>query len=138
MNSINHMEKSIIFFDGACNLCSAVVQFVIKHDKSRFFRFASLQSSIGQQLLDSKGFSKKDLTTFFLLQDGVVYTRSTAALRVCMYLNGIWPIFYILIIVPPFIRNAIYSLVSSNRYRLFGKSDICWLPSPEFKELFIF
>lgn len=127
----------VILFDGLCNLCSSSVQFVIKHDPQRRFRFASLQSQYGQQLLQQQGLPATEFSSFILYQDGKVYTKSTAALRVARQLNGLWPLLYGFIIIPAFIRNAVYNFIARNRYRWFGKRDSCWLPTPELKALFI-
>ena len=127
----------VILFDGLCNLCSGSVQFVIKHDPRHQFRFASLQSHYGQQLLQQSGLPTQAFNSFILYQDGKVYTKSTAALRVARQLNGLWPLLYGFIIVPAFIRNAVYNFIARNRYRWFGKREACWLPTPELKSLFI-
>lgn len=128
----------IILFDGVCNLCTGSVQFVIRHDPSKYFRYASLQGKTAQQLLDAYHHlpaTVKD--SFILLENGKIYTRSTAALRVIKKLNGLWPLLYIFIIIPPFIRNAVYNRIARNRYRWFGKKDACWVPTKELNELFL-
>jgi predicted DCC family thiol-disulfide oxidoreductase YuxK len=127
----------VILFDGLCNLCSSSVQFIIKRDPQHHFRFASLQSNFGQQLLQQSGLPVQHFNSFILYQQGKVYTKSTAALRVTRQLKGLWPLLYGFIIVPAFIRNAVYNLVARNRYRWFGKRQTCWLPTPELQNLFI-
>lgn len=127
----------VILFDGVCNLCSSSVQFVIKHDPKHYFHFASLQSSFGQEVLEKYKLPAADFDSFILLENGKVYTRSTAALKVIKKLNGLWPALYAFVIIPPFIRNAVYNFIARNRYQWFGKQEACWLPTPELKELFI-
>jgi predicted DCC family thiol-disulfide oxidoreductase YuxK len=137
MVDLSTISHPVIFFDGICNLCTGSVRFVIKHDPKHQFRFASLQSEVGQQLLKEYNLPTEEFGSFILFEEGKVYTKSTAALRVTKKLNGLWPVLYTYIIVPPFIRNAIYNLIARNRYHWFGKKDACWLPTPELKSLFI-
>lgn len=127
----------VILFDGVCNLCNGVVQFVIKHDPNHIFRFASLQSEYGKNIMRRFGLPVDELNSFILLENEKIYSRSTAALRIVKKLNGLWPGLYGFIIVPPFIRNAVYNWVARNRYKWFGKKEACWIPTPELKSLFL-
>jgi len=127
----------IILFDGVCNLCNGAVQFVIKHDKNKLFKFASLQSTFGQQTLTENHLSNVILNSFILLENGKLYTKSTAALRVIKKLDKGWPLLYVFMIVPPIIRNAVYTWIANNRYKWFGKQESCWLPTPDLKARFI-
>ena len=137
MASTEHMQSSVILFDGFCNLCSNTVQFIIKRDKKDTFKFASLQSPFGQSVLKKYQLSDDYLKTFILLQDGKVFTKSTGALMVSRKLSGIWPALYFFIIVPSFIRNFIYNIVSKYRYAWFGKKEICWIPTKEMNSKFL-
>src|SRR5437868_10495616 len=107
-------QQPTILFDGVCNLCNSAVQFVIKRDKNNYFSFASLQSATGQKLLSEHDLSLNDLNSFILIENNKAYTRSTGALRVVKKLNGLWPLLYGFIIVPPFIRNAVYNQIAKN------------------------
>ena len=127
----------ILLFDGVCNLCNNSVQFVIKKDKKKQFYFTALQSNAGQQLLKQYQLSPNKFDSFVLIENNQAYTRSTAALRVVKRLSGAWPLLYIFIIVPPFIRNTIYDWVAQNRYKWFGKSDSCMMPTPELSARFL-
>lgn len=129
-------HESIILFDGVCNLCSGAVQFVIKRDPAAKFKFASLQSEFGQQQLKRFGLDPHSLHSIILIQGDKFYERSDAALRIARQLNGGWPLFYAFIIVPRFIRDGIYNLIGRNRYKLFGKKEACWIPTPELKSRF--
>jgi len=131
------VKHPVILFDGVCNLCSSVVQFVIKHDSKKQFRFASLQSTFGENIMRRFGLPADQLNSFILLEDDKIYTRSSAALRVIKKLNGLWWLMYGFIILPPFIRDAIYNLIARNRYKWFGKKESCWLPTPELQKLFL-
>ena len=129
------MEK-IILFDGVCNLCNSSVQFVIKRDPDGHFKFASLQSEIGQSLLEQHGFNK-EIDSFVLIENQRIYSKSSAALRVCRNLNGFWKVFSILRILPPSFRDFFYDIVAKNRYKWFGKKESCMLPTKEMKKRFL-
>jgi predicted DCC family thiol-disulfide oxidoreductase YuxK len=137
MVDLNTIPHPIIFFDGVCNLCTGVVQFVIRHDPKHRFRFASLQSEVGQQLLQQHNLPTEEFGSFILFEKGKVFTKSSAALTVIKKLAGFWPALYAFMIVPSFIRNGVYNWVAKNRYKWFGKKEECWIPTPELNELFI-
>jgi predicted DCC family thiol-disulfide oxidoreductase YuxK len=126
--------KYIILFDGVCNLCNGAVQFVIKHDKKKKFLFGSLQGRAGQAYLRSFNL---DFTSFVLVEEDKAYTRSTAALRTAKHLGGVWKFMYVFIIVPRFIRDAIYNWIAKNRYKWFGKKDACMVPTQELRARFL-
>lgn len=130
-------EDLVILFDGVCNLCNSMVQFVIKKDSKKLFQFASLQSAYGQQILQKFKLPTTVLNSFVLLEDGKIYTKSTAALRVAKQLKGLWPLLYGFIIVPTFIRNGVYDFIAKNRYKWFGKQETCWLPTPDLRDRFL-
>lgn len=127
----------ILFFDGFCNLCSASVQFIIRHDPKQQFRFASLQSTIASNMLGQYLSATDEPDSFLLWEDGRVYSRSEAALRVTKRLSGAWPLLYGFSIVPAPIRDGIYNIVARNRYRWFGRKHECWIPSAELQQLFL-
>jgi predicted DCC family thiol-disulfide oxidoreductase YuxK len=132
------MEPSpVIYFDGVCNLCTGSVQFVLKRDKKKIFRFASLQGEGGRKMLTNYQLPAQNYKTFIVEEGGKIFTRSTAALRVFKHLGGAWSLLYAFIIIPAFIRDAVYNFVSNNRYSWFGKTDECWLPKAEWKNRFI-
>ena len=135
---MNELGKHpVILFDGVCNLCNASVQYVIKHDPQRIFRFASLQSPRAQKILSGHNPSLSDYSSFVLFTDNKIYIRSTAALMVAKRLNSIAKLLYPLIILPKFIRDTVYNIIAKNRYKWFGKKQACWLPTPELKNLFL-
>ena len=130
-------DHPLILFDGICNLCSASVQYVIKHDPKHVFRFASLQSPLAKKLLSGHDPSLNDYSSFVLLKDQRMYAHSTAALLVAKQLKGFIKLLYVFIIVPKFIRDAVYKIIAKKRYKWFGKKEACWLPAPELKSLFL-
>lgn len=119
----------VLLFDGVCNLCHASVRFVLDRDPAGTFRFASLQSDAARRLLAPHG-RAPTLDGVVLIEDGRVYTESTAALRVARRLHGGWKLLYALVVMPRFVRDAAYRLVARHRYRLFGRQDACRLPRP--------
>ncbi len=128
--------NSIVLFDGECNFCSASVQFIIKRDFNKRFYFASLQSDIGRKLLKEHN-APEHLDSFVLIDSGGIFLQSTAALRVCKHLKGVYKLLYSFIIIPKPIRNLVYQLIAKNRYKWFGKVDSCMIPTPEVKERFL-
>ncbi len=124
-------------FDGICNLCNGVVQFLIRHDKKRIFQFASLQSDAGQALLKKHHLDPLSLKSIVLVEQENTFVRSTAVLKIAFLLGGAWRLAAILYIFPRFIRDFVYSIVARNRYRWFGVQDVCWIPTPELKSRFL-
>lgn len=127
----------IVLFDGVCNLCNSSVQFIIKRDRKHLFRFGSLQGAYGQQVLKQFGLHPSDFNSFILLEDGKLYSKSSGALRMLKHLGGGWKLFYVFILVPAFIRDAVYNFIATNRYKWFGKTESCMLPTAEQRELFL-
>lgn len=132
-----HTSKSIVIFDGYCNLCSNSVIFILKNDKKDNFRFTSLQSEYTQKLTEIEKKKTKIPDSIILLENGNVYTQSTAALRIAKKLRWPFPLAYAFIIVPPFIRNAIYRFIAQNRYKWFGKRDTCFIPEQDVSYKFL-
>ena len=133
--SVNN--QAVILFDGVCNLCNGFVQFVIKHDRQGYFKFTALQSVAGQEILRATDLANNPLGTVVLVENGKVFVRSTAALKILARLDGWWPIAYAAIILPAFLRDLIYVGIARNRYRWFGKQESCMLPTPELKSRFL-
>ncbi len=128
---------AIILFDGICNLCNSSISFIIKHDKKNYFRFASLQSEKGKELIKKYTIDSSKTDSLVLIENNYTYIKSTAALRITKHLNKLYPLFYGFIFIPPFIRNFIYDIIARNRYKWFGKRDICIIPADELKSKFL-
>ncbi|MCU0332072.1 MAG: DCC1-like thiol-disulfide oxidoreductase family protein [Ignavibacteriaceae bacterium] len=122
-------KKQIILFDGVCNFCNFWVNFVIERDSKDIFKFASLQSSIARELTQKLNFDSSSLDTFVLIADDKLYTKSTAALLVSKELKSPVKLIYSLIIFPKFLRDIFYDLIAKHRYKIFGKRDVCYIPS---------
>lgn len=126
----------IVLFDGECNFCDRSVQFIIKRDPNARFMFASLQSEAGEKLLMKYNIPQQ-LNSFVLIENSKWYSKSSAALRVCKKLKGLWKVFYLLLVIPKQIRDPFYEVISRNRYKWFGKKKSCKLPPPGIKRRFL-
>ncbi|MCX2574603.1 thiol-disulfide oxidoreductase DCC family protein [Pedobacter sandarakinus] len=129
--------QPVIFFDGICNLCNASVQFAIKHDKKKVFKFSALQGDYAKEILPNFGVRSNEINSIVLISDNCLYTKSSAALRVAKKLDGVWPILWVLLVIPKFVRDWFYDIIAMNRYRWWGKQESCWLPTPDLKERFL-
>ncbi len=130
-------DQHILLFDGVCNLCNRLVQFVIRRDPQGKFYFASLQSVRGQQLLQKHHLSTHDLDSFVYIRGNRCDTKSTAALHLFKELGGWWRLLYGFILFPRPLRDAVYNWIAKNRYRWFGKQETCMIPTPEMKKRFL-
>lgn len=130
-------QPPTILFDGVCNLCNGSVQFILRRDPQARLRFASLQSEAGRRLVTEQGLDPEVLNSVILIEDGKVYRESAAALRIARHMDGAWKLLRVLVLIPRPIRDAVYRLIARNRYRWFGKSETCWLPTPELRARFL-
>ena len=130
-------KHKIILFDGVCNLCNSSVTFAIKRDKNDIFRFAALQSEIGMQLISKFKIDTSQTDSIILIEGNKYYEKSSAALHIAKHLSGGWPLLYGFIILPKFIRNAVYDFIAKNRYKWFGKKESCMIPTPELQAKFL-
>jgi predicted DCC family thiol-disulfide oxidoreductase YuxK len=126
----------VILFDGVCNLCNGSIQFIIERDPGRHFQFAPLQSQAASRLLASAA-PQPLPDSMVLVEDGRLWTRSTAALRIARRLRFPWPAAYAMIVIPRPLRDWIYNLVARNRYRWFGKREACMVPTPALRARFL-
>ncbi|NEW80350.1 MAG: DUF393 domain-containing protein [Gelidibacter sp.] len=133
----NFENKSIILFDGVCNLCNASVNFVIKHDKREQFLFASFQSDAAKEILLHFNLKNLNANTVILVENHKVYDKSTAALKIAKRLDGGYKAFYAFFLVPKIFRDWVYDFIAKNRYRWFGKRESCLIPSAKLKNRFL-
>jgi predicted DCC family thiol-disulfide oxidoreductase YuxK len=131
------MPHPLILFDGVCNFCSFWVRFVIKRDPEKRFRFASLQSGVGQQILREIGLPSGEFNTVILVDGGKHYTKSSATLNIARRMKGLWPLLFMFIVIPSPIRDFFYDIIARNRYRWFGKKESCLVPTPDFEDRFL-
>lgn len=129
----------VVLFDGVCNLCNSTIQFIIKRDVNNEFLFSSLQSEYGRQFLRKNNLSEKEYSTIILIEEDTYYTKSTAFLNILKHLKGYHFISKSLFYIPKVLRDLCYSMISKNRYLIFGKSkgDSCMLPNKRLNQKFI-
>ncbi|NLG76757.1 MAG: thiol-disulfide oxidoreductase DCC family protein [Xanthomonadaceae bacterium] len=131
-------SNSVIVFDGACVLCSRWVSFVLRHDRRGVFRFAAMQSATGHDLLREHGIDPHDPVSFLLLEQGRAYTDTDAIARVLLNFGFLWrSIARSMRIVPRPMRDASYRWLARNRYRFFGRREVCLVPSASDAERFL-
>ena len=128
----------VVLFDGHCNFCSGVVNFLIDRDPRGRLKFAPIQSEAGRRLLAAHGLPMPDVPDTMVFIDGEkAFVRSDAALATTKYLSGIWPLARVGFLVPRFLRDSVYKLVAKNRYRWFGKTEACRIPTPALRARFL-
>ncbi|MDD3559731.1 MAG: DCC1-like thiol-disulfide oxidoreductase family protein [Melioribacteraceae bacterium] len=131
------MNYKVILFDGVCNLCNYSVQTIIKYDKKRVFRFASLQSEFSDALLKKYNRSKKDFDSVILIDGNNIYEKASAFFEIIKYLRFPLILLYPFRILPNALLNKVYDLIAKKRYKWFGKRKECMIPTPELKSLFL-
>jgi predicted DCC family thiol-disulfide oxidoreductase YuxK len=131
------IDHPVILFDGVCNFCNASINFIIQHDKKKVFRFAPLQSQAGQKLLQHYHLPTENFGSFLLIEKGIVYQKSTAALKVYSKLSWFWKWTQLGWLAPKFFRDAVYDLIARNRYKWFGKKETCMVPSSDVRNRFL-
>jgi predicted DCC family thiol-disulfide oxidoreductase YuxK len=124
-------------FDGICNFCSGSVLFIIKRDPKGYFSFAPLQTKAGEAVMQQYGIGDDQPESIILVENGKVWYRSSAALRITRKLRRGWPLFYGFIIIPRVIRDFFYNIIAKNRYRWFGRKESCFIPTPELRSRFL-
>lgn len=129
--------NGIILFDGTCAFCEGAVKFVARRDAAGYFKFGASQSPEGEALLRQLGFGAERPRTIILIEDGRVYLKSTASLRIASHLRWPWKAAGVLLWVPRPIRDAVYSVVAAIRHRLAGESNACAIPPPEIRHRLI-
>jgi predicted DCC family thiol-disulfide oxidoreductase YuxK len=144
-------KGAVVLFDGHCNFCSATVAFVAARDPHGYFKFASLQSSAAERLLAARGADDGRSTgastlvdgeadpwqSVVLIEDGRVFRRSTAGLRISRHLKMPWPLFAIALIVPAALRDPFYTFIARRRYRWMGRRETCMVPTEELRARFL-
>lgn len=130
-------NKTLVLFDGICTLCNRSVDFLIKRDNREEFYFSSLQSDIGQYVLNKSEMDSKELNSLLIVRNGRVYKSSRGVLEIVVRMRRLWPLLYIFIIVPFFLRDPIYNYVARNRYKWYGKRDTCRIATQAEKNRFL-
>ncbi|NOU20117.1 MAG: DUF393 domain-containing protein [Bacteroidales bacterium] len=128
---------NIILFDGVCNLCNYFIQFIIRWDRRGLFKFAPIQSEVGKSLLSHFNIQQGDIDSVVYIRGDKCFIRSSAVLYALKDLKGLWMMFFLLIVIPRFLRDLIYNAIAKSRYRLFGKKENCMIPSEEVEHRFL-
>lgn len=140
MNSgdINSSEgiRPVILYDGVCNLCNASVRFVLKYERSPYYRFAPLQGKFASEVRQQYALPE-DADSVVLIENQQIFTASTAALRITRHLKTPWNWLVLFKILPVSFRDMVYRWIARNRYRWFGKKETCEIPSPEITHRFL-
>jgi predicted DCC family thiol-disulfide oxidoreductase YuxK len=131
-------NKLIVLFDGVCNLCNGSVLKIIKNDKNDVFRFTSIQSETGSQIIEYLGIDTSKVDSIILYDPNTAYyIKSEAALKILNQFNGFWKVFQFFTLFPNSFNDLFYSLIAKNRYKWFGKKESCMIPTPEIKAKFL-
>ena len=136
------MSNLIVLYDGVCGLCNRLNQFLLKRDHHDRLRFASLQSNLARKILERHGADPTDLDTVYVVEDydtpsERLFMRSNAILRALEALDGIWKLSTVSKILPRPVRDLFYKVVATNRYRVFGKYEVCMMPDPKYRKKFL-
>lgn len=135
-------SHAVVLYDGICGLCNGLIQFLLKRDRHDRFRFASLQSEFAAALLKRYGVNSVDLDTIYVVDNygkanERLLLRSDAVLHLLRQIGGIWKLFGLGSRIPKSLRDALYNMIVRNRYRMFGKYEVCLMPEERFKHKFL-
>jgi len=130
-------NEAVIIYDGSCFLCNGLINWIIRFDSGKYFRFTSLQSTFAQNILVQVQKQSLSYDSVLLFENGRIYSHSSAVLQIIKHLKGWVQLFLIFWIIPRPIRDLIYNFIANHRYRWFGRSSECILPPPELKDRFI-
>lgn len=133
--TLENIPNRIVFFDGVCGLCNKTVDFLIQKDTNKVLRYAPLQGYTARRLLSKMYIEDLDSVVYY--RDGKYLVRSSAVLRLLLDVGGWWKLLSIFLILPAFVRDFVYYAIATRRYKWFGKSDTCRLPSKKERELFL-
>lgn len=129
MDVKNLKTKDLVFFDGVCHLCNGFVDAVITRDKTHNLLFAPLQGETAEHLLPAE--DRVALDTVIFYENGRLYHRSAAIIRILAKLGGAFTLFSVALAIPGPLRDFLYRVIAKNRYSWFGKREFCRLPAPE-------
>ncbi len=129
--------ESIIFFDGECNLCNGFVQFVLKYEQAPEFKFSSLQSEFAQGFFKKHHFNSSSIDSVVVFHNNQFYWKSKAAFMVIAGLKIPYKWFYVFKLLPVFITDFFYNIIAKYRYKIWGKTNQCWVMTPAYKDRFL-
>lgn len=139
MSEARSPDAPVVLFDGVCNLCNASVNFLLDRDRHQRLTFASLQSDAAKALLAARDVSapEGDPESVLLVEGGRVWSHSDAILRLSRHLPIPWRWGAVFLIVPRPLRDSVYRWIARNRYRWFGRSEVCRVPTPALRARFL-
>ena len=126
-------QGGVVLFDGTCAFCEGSVKFIAKRDPHRYFRFGASQTPQAREMLARYGFTRESARSLILIEDGQVYLRSTAVLRIARHMTAPWKFAAAFLWLPVPIRDAVYRVVAAIRHRIAGQSNACEIPPPEIR-----
>ncbi|MFT7035507.1 MAG: putative DCC family thiol-disulfide oxidoreductase YuxK [Cyclobacteriaceae bacterium] len=135
-SQIDSTDK-VVFYDGVCNFCNSSVKFIIKHERNDELKFAALQSNLAQKFLTQHNLKLIDFDGIIYIVGDKLCVKSRAAFEIAGFLNAPWHFISIFKYLPKFITDFFYDLIAKNRYKIFGRSDTCIIPSPEIRKRFL-
>lgn len=130
-------DHPVMIYDGYCGLCSSAVQFVLRHDRARQFRFIAAQSELGTSIYRHYGLDPHDYETFIVLADGLPRFASDAVIEIGRRLGPPWSLGMAASALPRPIRDGLYFWIARHRMRVFGRRDSCHLPAPDQRDRFL-
>jgi len=130
------ITNPVVLFDGVCNLCNTSVRFLLAYNRKENLHFAPLQSEYAQQHLKALNLHNEDFRTVVFIENGLVFTKSTAAFEITKHLIYPWKIIYHFRFIPRKLTNWVYEIISINRYKVFGRKKDCMIPKPEWQNRF--
>lgn len=130
-------DKKIILFDGVCNYCNEKVNFIIKNDKKDVFRFVAVQSETGKKIITYLGINSALDSIILYEPDYAYFIKSEAVFRIIKHLSSSVKLLLLFNFVPTSVKNIFYDIIAKNRYKWFGKMEICMLPSEDLKSKFL-
>ena len=125
----------VVFFDGVCNLCQHSVRYLLKHDKKKVLKFASLQGEYAKKILPPKDLNNLESLLFY--NKKTLYKKSGAVLELCKVLGGGHKLLLVGYLLPKFLRDGLYSFIAQNRYRWFGQQELCMVPTKDLQDRFL-
>ncbi|MFY0652028.1 MAG: thiol-disulfide oxidoreductase DCC family protein [Cyclobacteriaceae bacterium] len=130
-------KQPVVLYDGVCNFCNSSVNFILRHEKTSELQFAALQSEYGQKLLAEHDEKVQDYDSIILLDENGLSKKSKAAFKIAKSLKAPWSYLSIFRFLPRFIADFFYDLIAQNRYRIFGKTDACMVPTADIRSRFL-
>jgi predicted DCC family thiol-disulfide oxidoreductase YuxK len=123
-------------YDGVCILCSGAVRYVLKHERNDKMRFVAIQSDEGNALAVQHGIDPENPDSFLFIEDGQAYAKSDGVLRMLKFIRGPARVIAIGAVFPKSVRDWFYDRIAKNRYRIFGRSNVCMVPAKNVKHRF--